>query len=154
MKALGIIDTSVFCELLAIPVLCRDPVAFKRDWMQRIKNGERFLVPLATVIETGNHIGHISSGGLRRSAADRFIKDLRVSLAGNAPYVIAPDVSRETLSAWCESFAEWSVTGSGLGDLAIKLVWDQMCARLCEHRVYIWSLDQHLSQYDTGPRGP
>lgn len=154
MRALCIVDTSVFCELIKIPGLCSQAENFEREWKKRIKAGERFLVPLATLIETGNHIGQISDGTLRREAARRFVGDVRVALEGRAPYVIVPEVSVDTVREWCDSFVAWSVQGSGLGDLSIQLLWARQNVLHPDRRVYVWALDRHLQAYDTGARGP
>jgi hypothetical protein len=37
---------------------------------------------------------------------------------------------------------------TGLADLSIIKEWESACKQFKEHRIYIWSLDEHLKGYD------
>lgn len=154
MRAVAVVDTSVLCELLAIPGLCAAASAWEDEWRRRIKRGERFLVPLTTVIETGNHVGQIKDGALRRAAAERFVRDVQLASAGRLPFVTAPLPSLPDVDALIARFVEWATRGSGLGDLSLVQVFERQAALNPDRRVYIWTQDAHLAGYDTGPRGP
>lgn len=53
--------------------------------------------------------------------------------------------------AWLDEFPAWANQGSGLADLTIKKEFDRLCSIHRKRRVYIWSLDTHLSSYDHTP---
>ncbi len=65
-----IIDTSILCVWLKIP--CRETCGSDNDrWdydrvnskiNEELENGTIFVLPLASIIETGNHITHIQKG--------------------------------------------------------------------------------------------
>src|SRR5690606_28141753 len=75
-----LIDTSVFCEILAVPGLASRP----REILDQLEAGAdeawTYLLPWATVLETGNHVGQVSDGRLRRAVAERFVEAVRRSL--------------------------------------------------------------------------
>lgn len=56
------IDTSVMMNLLEVPGKCADAQIIKEEFRQIIDNKEGLILPIATIIETGNHIAHISNG--------------------------------------------------------------------------------------------
>ena len=59
------IDTSIMCNLLEIPNMCADKERIKKEWKEVLERKETLIMPLATIIETGNHIAHISDGRAR-----------------------------------------------------------------------------------------
>jgi hypothetical protein len=44
------------------------------------ESGYIFLLPMATIIETGNHIAHNGNGDVRRQTAERFVKEVKAAL--------------------------------------------------------------------------
>ena len=152
-----LVDTSILCELLRIPNMCSDHVPHVEDFKRRIKADERFLLPMATILETGNHIGQNGDGGERRKAARRFIDLVTQAIEGTNPFTATPFVTPEALVLWLKEFENWAKRsdakgkGSGLGDLSIYHEWLHQCARHPRRRVYIWSKDVHLSSCDRKP---
>jgi hypothetical protein len=149
------LDTSVLCELLKVPGKCQRAEEVEAEFRQRIKDGERFIIPVTAVIETGNHIAQAS--GDRRAAAERFDHWLRMSVAGDAPFHV-------NLVAWDDDFliklcdgdaASQSLTdlaGSGqlgAGDVAILVERDRFVARSAYNRTHvrIWTLENTLAAY-------
>lgn len=83
------IDTSVLLCILDIPGKNqnRDPL------VEEFKNlvttpGSTLILPVATIIETGNHIAQLSEGGLRRHRMEALAKLLIDSSSATAPWVI------------------------------------------------------------------
>lgn len=80
MKKVLVIDTSVLCVWLKVPskATCgRSDALITYDFVSRKieeerKNGTTFILPLATIIETGNHIAH--SAGDRKTLGENFAK--------------------------------------------------------------------------------
>ena len=78
MKKVLVIDTSVLCVWLKVPgketcgpskaLVTYEMVSEKIE--EEKKKGTTFILPLATIIETGNHIAH--SSGDRKSLGEEF----------------------------------------------------------------------------------
>jgi len=154
----ALIDSSVFCELLAIPSKSSAPAQFRAELKEKSDKGEILLLPMTTIIETGNHIGQCStSGATRRHLAERFVASVEKAIDGEAPFIATPFFDPAEVRKWLAAFPDWTKVsdprgrGSGLGDLTIVKVWEQQCALNPGHRVYIWSLDQRLVAYDRAP---
>lgn len=148
---ISLVDTSVFCELLPVPGLAAKSASFQKQLEQKVRARERLFLPMATIIETGNHIGQNGDGDQRRKTALRFVKDVNAALAGEAPYSTLAFPEERHLREWLGRFPGWASTGSGLGDLSIVTDWERQCALFPSQRVYIWSKDSHLSAYDRHP---
>lgn len=92
MKKVLVVDTSILCVWLKVPgketcgssnaLITYDMVADKIEAEK--KNGTTFILPLATIIETGNHIAH--SSGDRKSLGDEFAQIMIDSADENSPW--------------------------------------------------------------------
>ncbi|HEX8437301.1 hypothetical protein [Archangium sp.] len=152
-----LIDTSVFCELLAVPNMSRRHKEMVDELADKLKAQETLLLPMTTILETGNHIGQNGDGRQRRQTAERFLAQVGMALQGQSPFVPTPLFSREELAGWLGEFPDWAMRsdsrgkGSGLGDLSIVKAFDRQCELTPFRRVYIWSLDELLARYDRDP---
>lgn len=86
-----VIDTSVLCVWLKVPG--RKLVVQAMPWLHtrwslrnrgRKKKGTTFILPLATIIETGNHIAH--SSGDRMSLGEEFAQIMIDSADEKSPW--------------------------------------------------------------------
>jgi len=115
------------------------------------------MLPMTTILETGNHIGQNGDGGSRRKAAERFVQQVSSAIAGQSPFTATAFLERAKLLAWLGDFPNWAATvdvkgkGSGLGDLTIFKEWSELCEKFPGRRVYIWSTDMQLAAYDRQP---
>lgn len=147
-----LVDTSILCELLEVPSMCRDPGQVQKDLKDKLTAGERLMLPMATIFETGNHIGQNGDGRERRRVGMKFVKLVSDAILGKSPFRATRFLESEELLAWLAELPEWANRGSGLGDLAIAKEWEELCGlSRGMRRVYIWSLDEHLSGYDLRP---
>jgi hypothetical protein len=152
-----IVDTSIFCNLLSVPNRCQQREVVFAQFREKLKAHETLLLPMTTVLETGNHIGQNGDGHERRHAAMRFAEQVRLALDGKSPFIPTRFLTRESLVKWLDEFPHWTLRsdskgkGSGLGDLSIVKDFEQQCELSRGHRVYIWSLDEHLASYDRAP---
>jgi hypothetical protein len=115
----------------------------------RIEEGESMFLPMATVLETGNHIAQNGDGNLRRQCTTRFVDQVQLALNGKSPFTPINFLEQEDMQRWLDEFPDWAMQGSGLGDLSIVHDWRRLCQQNQGRRVYIWSLDAHLSGFDT-----
>jgi len=152
-----LIDTSIFCELLAVPNMNRRHREMVEQLAERLKAQETLLLPMTTILETGNHIGQNGDGRQRRQAAERFVAQVRLALQGQSPFTPTPLFLREELGGWLGEFPDWAMRsdsrgkGSGLGDLSIVKAFERQCVLTPSRRVYIWSLDEQLAHYERTP---
>jgi hypothetical protein len=142
-----LIDTSVFCELLAVPNLHRRREEMVALLAEKLKAPETLLLPMTTILETGNHIGQNGDGRQRRQAAELFVAQVRLALQGNSPFTPTPLFNRDDLSGWLSEFPDWAMRG----DLSIVKAFERQRVLTPFRRVYIWSLDAVLARYDRAP---
>jgi hypothetical protein len=157
MRRVSFIDTSVMCELVEVPGKCRGDEAIANELRTRSTDGERFIVPLTTVVETGNHIAQAKTGN-RRAAATRFAALLEAAAAGRTPFEANqvtwdPDFLAALLGgdSTGQSFVDLAGNGQmGGGDVAILVERDRYLATsaLDRDRVGIWTLEAVLGAYD------
>jgi hypothetical protein len=121
------------------------------EFAAKREGDETLLLPMSAIIETGNHIGHLRDGRQRRTWAEIFVQLIQQAIRGESPFTSTPFFESEALLTWLDDFPDWANQGSGLVDLTIKKEFDRQCLLNPMRRVYIWSLDQHLSSYDRQP---
>lgn len=151
MSAVCLLDTSVFLEIINVPGKAENPKAFQKDLRRRVQDRQTLFLPMATILETGNHIGQVADGGQRRTCAQRFVKQVGEALEGVSPFKPISFLREDDLRAWLAEFPDHATQGGGLGDLSIIHDWQRLCAQNRGRRVYIWSLDEHLQAYDRPP---
>ena len=89
-----VIDTSILCVWLKVPGMevCgpqEDQWDYKRvkeKIDEEIEQGAYLILPIATLIETGNHITHIKDGNLRRQTAEGFCEFVLKATKGDSPW--------------------------------------------------------------------
>ncbi|MGQ0615465.1 MAG: hypothetical protein ACT4PW_00490 [Acidimicrobiia bacterium] len=150
------IDTSVLCELLDVPGKSASGDAQRAELGARLAAGERFVIPITAVVETGNHIAQAKTGD-RRAAARRLIEVLLEAVRGGGRFELHQ-------VAWDEAFLVAlaggdstdqtfiDLAGNGLmggGDVAILVERDRFVATsgYQRHDVGIWTLEAVLGAY-------
>lgn len=163
MSCICIIDTSVFVNLLNVPNRNQDKQRVKQDYQTYVGNGATLILPMATIIETGNHIAQNGDGGTRRKTAERFCHAVIGAFNGHAPYKPSDFPNKAEILTWIDRFPnlagqnktpQKTTEGTSFGDLSIieefnKAV--ELTHRMTE--VFIWSLDSDLMQYHHQPTG-
>lgn len=149
------IDTSVLCELLEVPGKNQQAGEVQREFAARDERGERFVIPITAVIETGNHIAQAARG--RRLAAERLVGLLRATQESDGSYVLN-QVSWDSgfLDALCrgngteQSFVDLAGNGlMGTGDVAILVERDRFVAEsgYARRDVEVWTLEAVMGAY-------
>ena len=118
---------------------------------EKIDEGWSLLLPLAAIVETGNHISHAARGGMRRAAAQRFTEQVRMAMEGSAPWVVSPIPTNQDWLMWLDEFPDMAMRGIGIGDLAIIKEFEKQCLLNPKRRVMIWTLDKDMKGYDRKP---
>ena len=129
-KRILILDTSVLCCWLKVPG--RDeagPVHDRWDYArinallesEREKNST-FVLPIATLIETGNHIAHAPAQRFER--ANELANYLREAADAQSPWAAFTDQSplwqSENLRSLAETWPALAAGGTSIGDHTIK----------------------------------
>lgn len=123
----------------------------------KVSDGETFFLPMATILETGNHIGQLENGDKRYICATSFVKFVKSALEATSnallepPFVTINFLEANILSQWIDSFTESATQGMGFGDVSIVKDWEEQKDKNTGRRVYIWSEDAHLQGYDYRP---
>ncbi|WP_080758105.1 hypothetical protein [Comamonas testosteroni] len=134
MKKVLIIDTSLLCCWLKVPgkeTAGSDDDKWNYDRVNALieeeKRGGAFLVlPLASLIETGNHIAQ--SSGNKYRCAKNFAKIIGQSANASDPWIAFSDQidlwSPENLQYLADSWPDLAVQSISIGDATIKNVAD------------------------------
>lgn len=149
MRQVYIVDTSILCCLLRIPNFCDDKyMEIEEELIKIITRSETLILPIASIIETGNHIAHISNGNRRREIAWRFAQYLRDTADNVAPWsLINLDWTPDDLRKFAEIFPDQAMRRIGFGDMSIIDAYEDYKERTPGVSVSIWSTDEHLTAY-------
>jgi hypothetical protein len=149
------VDTSILLELLAVPGKSQQPGPVKQRLDELLSLGTQLVLPIAAVIETGNHIVQLPDGTSRRSCAERFVALLRMTAAERLPWVLHTVAWDERmLTKLCDGTAMTGpfvdLAGAGVigtGDLAILAECESYAERTAHVEVKVWTLDERLAAY-------
>lgn len=152
MGAICLIDTSIFLEILNVPKKASQSELIFQELKEKFEAGESLFLPMATILETGNHIAQNGDGNQRRICAETFVVQVTQALEGKSPFTPISFLKKEDLQGWLKEFPDEAMGGRGLGDLSIIHDWQRICDQNLGRRVYIWSLDKHLKGYNRPPK--
>jgi hypothetical protein len=145
-----IIDTSILTNILDIPHMNQDRSVVMNE-LKRLKelDNQILILPLAAIIETGNHIAHISDGNIRREKAKLMGAILENTANNNAPWqYFGKELDKEDLLKLSFEFPDNAMRGTGLGDLSIIRAYEKYKESAPGvGTIMIWSLDSHLVGY-------
>ncbi len=151
MSAIVLLDTSVYLNVLDVPGFNQDRSAVLDAFQSAIEAGDHFLLPLATVWETGNHIARLGDGQTRRQYGQKMLDDVTKAFQGDTPYRATHFPDRDEFLRWLADFPDAVMGCKSLADLSIIKEWERNCALNRMSRVRIWSLDADLAAYDRQP---
>jgi predicted nucleic acid-binding protein len=154
MSAIVIVDTSVLLNILNVPGRNERRVEVLAELGGLIETGDHLFIPMAAIVEVGNHIAQLGNGAQRRAAAERFVAEVRKALADEAPWKPINFPSNQEVLVWVDAFPDAAMQGLGMGDLSIKKEWEDLCAKYRMSRVRVWTLDDDLAGLDRLPRRP
>lgn len=154
MSALVIVDSSVFFHIVEIPENTANSQRSEvlLEFRERAKAGDIFLLPIATIIETGNLVAKRGHAQERRVVAGRYVDRVSHALAGESPFRPTRFFARNELAAWLIDFPERAMEGKGMGDVSLIAEWERQKSLNPKRRVRIWAHDRRdLAGYDTNP---
>ena len=148
MPDIVLIDTSIFLNILDVPAFNQDRSAVLDQVGICLEQNAVFLLPIAAIVETGNHIAQLSSGSDRRRFAILFCEQVNAAIAGEAPWQAMRTPDTEMIRSWLPQFPDYSMREIGMGDLSIIKDWEETCKKHAAWRVRIWSLDNGLAHFN------
>jgi hypothetical protein len=148
------VDTCILCNLVPVPGLDQDRDSVINEMKELQSRGDRFILPLTAVVETGNHISHLGNGHHRRLAATKLEQVLQMVIQGKAPW-------RLHAFSWDENFlgrlvegaetgrslVDHAMSGVGCGDLCVLAERSIYRSRTGIEDVRIWTIDDALRSY-------
>ena len=156
MKKVLIIDTSILCVWLDIPGMdsCGpdnnkwDKLRVNEKIQSETQKGTTFVLPLASIIETGNHIAQAAHS--RKERGDALADLMRKSADQQTPWAAFADQtilwSPEKLKSLANIWPELAARKLSLGDITIKDVAEYYAQMECE--VEILTGDMGLKAYE------
>ncbi|WP_441964559.1 hypothetical protein [Mycolicibacterium houstonense] len=150
------IDTSVFCHIIAVPgrTTPEETAEFTAEFARRRDDeGMRFVLPITTIIETGNFIQQCATG--RREAAERFRTALELAAQDDAPWVVHDldwngEFIREVVAGngtGASLVEHFTAQTLGAGDLTILVERDRYLKKRSFASVGIWTTDAKFQSY-------
>ncbi|MGJ5632041.1 type II toxin-antitoxin system VapC family toxin [Nostoc sp. CALU 1950] len=155
MSSICLIDTSIFLEILNVPNYNQHRALVLQDFQTYAQSGCTFLLPMATILETGNHIAQNGDGTMRRKTAKRFVEEVKKAFTGEAPWKPTTFPNTAEILEWIDDFpdlagrnkAPLKSEGTSFGDMSIIQEFRKSCNLFQMSEVFIWSLDSDLQNY-------
>lgn len=163
MSEIVLIDTSIYLNVLDVPGWNQDRADVLAEFKERIERSDSFLLPMASIWETGNHIADLPDGARRREYAIKLVDQVTLALNGGAPYIPTHFPDKSEILLWISDFPEYAMRnksvekpneGVSLADMSIIKEWERVCRQNSLRAVLIWSLDSDLSGYQQASRMP
>ena len=146
VQGIYLIDTCILCEILEIPGKSNKEESAEciAEFDQRATAGWRFVLPLATLIETGNHIAQGGDGRKRRQLAKQFVEFVQASMDSKSPF-LNTKIWDADIKAWLVGFPDNAMCGIGLGDASIQADKEKVKSTcgISGLVVEIWTKDKH-----------
>lgn len=147
-------DTTVLLNVLNVPGNTNSVTAHDVDIKrlgELVRAGAQLVLPLTTIIETGNAIAKVTAD--RNRYVDQFVRFLRSSLTSEAPWLATGETTNAALLSRMVDggdvkLADLMRTGVGTGDAAIIAEVAELKTRIPSATpVSIWTHDKGLSAY-------
>lgn len=145
MSDIVLVDSSILLNIFDVPGRNQQRPAVLERLEQLIEHGDHLFIPMAAIVEVGNHIAHVTDGRMRRAAAERFVREVQRAIDNEAPWKPVNFPSNEEVRGWLDAFPDEAMRNISMGDLQIKQEWLTCCDRYLLSCVYVWSLDAGLA---------
>lgn len=106
MGEIVLIDTSVLMNVLDVPGFKQHRAQVLEEFCRLIEESAHIFLPMAAVLEAGNHIAQLPDGGLRRTHARNFADQIRKALHGEAPWRPMQFPDHATVATWLDRFPD------------------------------------------------
>lgn len=148
MSNVHFVDTSVLVELLDIPKMNGHHAEARKEYEELAVKGDVFVLPVAVLVETGNHIAHIPDGTKRRQVAAHFSALVQQAIRSEGNWNTEPGIRMDILESIMDKFPAQAQSKMGFGDVSIidqfNDYWEN---RQPIGKMRIWAFDAHLQGY-------
>ena len=148
MSSIVIVDTSVLLNIIDVPGRNQHKAEVLDRLAALIEGNDHLFIPMAAIVEVGNHIAHVANGEQRRAAAERFVREVHSALADQAPWKPVNFPSNDQVLKWLDEFPDSAMREVGMGDLSIRQEWESCCRKYTMSHVWVWALDGDLASLD------
>lgn len=148
MSSIVVVDSTVMLNILDVPGRNQAREAVLTRLGELIEAGDHLFIPMAAIVEVGNHIAQVAKGAHRRATAERFVVEVRRALSNEAPWKPINFPSNDEVLGWLDAFPDSAMQGIGMGDLSIRKEWEELCRRHSLSHVWVWALDGDLAGLD------
>jgi hypothetical protein len=150
------VDMNILCDLVEVPGKCDRLPSTRAEYAERHLAADYFVLPVTTIIETGNHICNAKHPAEhKRRSAEKFSQLLLDAAAGLRRWSILGAEWNEQMVA---QIVEGSITGMrfvdlaahgllGAGDIAILIERQMFLDRSSFRDVRIWTVENTLQAY-------
>ena len=152
MDDIVVVDTSIVDNLVPVPGWNQHQADVQQQFEALADARAEFILPVAAIIETGNHIAGLTDGGQRRATAIKCLHWVRRALTPEMPFALSPELTRDEVLSIVEAWPDEAARGLSVTDLSIVRLWELLGRLNQSRRVVIWSTDTHLAGYDRAPR--
>lgn len=104
MSDIVLLDTSVYLNVLDVPGFNQDRGNILDEFVVRVEQGDYFLLPMATIWETGDHIADLADGRLRRQFAQSLVEQVTQAFNNKAPFRTTYFPDSEVFLRWLGDF--------------------------------------------------
>ena len=108
MSDIVLLDTSVYLNVLDVPGFNQDRDNILDDFAVRVERGDYFLLPMATIWETGDHIADLADGRLRRQFAQSLVEQVTQAFNNNVPFRTTYFPDSEVFLRWLGDFPDYA----------------------------------------------
>ena len=107
MSSIVLLDTSVYLNVLDVPGFNQDRYLILDQFGKLIDDGCHFLLPMATIWETGNHIADLPDAYRRREFAQLLVSDVQKAIKGESPYRPTHFPDQKQFLEWLKDFPQY-----------------------------------------------
>lgn len=145
-------DTSIYLALLGVPNHSSPEWTkeLNTELIDLYKNGDTIIIPLGTVVETGNIISR-AVNGRRYQIIKRFLTNINMAINENAPYKIGELGNKDQLREWLTLYEEMASPELQFGDILCIQEFNKLVDIFPNKAIDIWSDDSHLQSYKNIP---
>ena len=128
MSSIFLIDTSIFLNLINVPSCNQDREVVLEDFKTYSQSNCTFLLPMATIIETGNHIAQAktTNSDSKRITSEKFAQIMIYAADETSPWA----AFREQIVLWeaeglknlADKFPNQAVEKTSMGDASIVVL--------------------------------
>lgn len=144
MNKVHFVDTCVLDNLLDVPGWNQEHSRILSEYKQYSDNGDIFVLPVAVLVETGNHIAQARYN--KYEIATKFVELIHGAIEGRNNWNVRPSISSDVLEKILTQYPSNAARSVGFGDTSIREQFEEYWVEKQPIGVMrIWTLDEDFS---------